>query len=485
MALILGRSIQRVLLTVTACLLLITIVTVHYHKPEYSEIIGNHVSYYHGKVKDYASDRLAGVISSGSTENTDASSSADDESVQRKLEIIKILDQPALKAAEPQMEDPEGTFEISRAEFIADRHKEYKQLFKKLITEPKDVQLSKISPNSEEETPQTDYLLANATFVSLVRNSELRQVVSTIKQIESTFNDKYHYPYVFLNDETFTDRFKDTILKLVPHSTVEFGVIDRNDWVKPSSVDTEKEAAGLKALEDAGVGYASMTSYHNMCRYYSMGFYHHELMQKYRYYWRVEPGVKYYCDIEYDMFKFMEDNGKVYGFVIALYDSPDSVKTLWPTTLDFLRKNPQHLHENSANAWLRENLQNPSNYATANGYSTCHFWSNFEIADMDFYRAEAYSSWMKHLEESGGFYYERWGDAPVHSVGVGLFADKKDIHWFRDVGYFHPPYYNAPDREPGKCNNRMPAPGTFSTGGLEDQDCLVNWVNMAMENDHY
>jgi hypothetical protein len=33
-------------------------------------------------------------------------------------------------------------------------------------------------------------------------------------------------------------------------------------------------------------------------------------------------------------------------------------------------------------------------------------WSNFEIADMDFWRGEAYQAFFQYLESKGGFYYE-------------------------------------------------------------------------------
>ncbi len=33
-------------------------------------------------------------------------------------------------------------------------------------------------------------------------------------------------------------------------------------------------------------------------------------------------------------------------------------------------------------------------------------WSNFEIADMDFWRGEAYTKYFDYLESQGGFYYE-------------------------------------------------------------------------------
>lgn len=47
---------------------------------------------------------------------------------------------------------------------------------------------------------------------------------------------------------------------------------------------------------------------------------------------------------------------------------------------------------------------------------------------------------FEHLDRAGGFYYERWGDAPVHSIGAALFAKKDQIHFFDDIGYRHEPF---------------------------------------------
>jgi len=77
-------------------------------------------------------------------------------------------------------------------------------------------------------------------------------------------------------------------------------------------------------------------------------------------------------------------------------------------------------------------------------YNLCHFWSNFEIADMSFWRGEAYTAFTQHLDRAGGFYYERWGDAPVHSIAVSLFAKKDQIHFFDDIGYSHAPFSHCP-----------------------------------------
>ena len=39
-------------------------------------------------------------------------------------------------------------------------------------------------------------------------------------------------------------------------------------------------------------------------------FYKHELVKQYQYYWRIEPGIKMYCDIDFDVFEYMIINDK-------------------------------------------------------------------------------------------------------------------------------------------------------------------------------
>lgn len=63
--------------------------------------------------------------------------------------------------------------------------------------------LGKESLNDEDMEPQK----ANAVIVMLARNSEVNGAAEAIKQHEDRFNHKYHYPWVFLNDEPFSEDF--------------------------------------------------------------------------------------------------------------------------------------------------------------------------------------------------------------------------------------------------------------------------------------
>uniref|UniRef100_A0A060THB0 ARAD1D37400p n=1 Tax=Blastobotrys adeninivorans TaxID=409370 RepID=A0A060THB0_BLAAD len=314
-----------------------------------------------------------------------------------------------------------------------------------------------------------------ATLLSLVRNEELKEILASIRQIESTFNDKFHYPWTFFNDEEFTDQFKQQVQE-VTKSECEFVKINPEDWEEPSWIDREKaERLGLEMKEKEKVQHAEQQSYHRMCRWNSGKFYVHPALDKYDFYWRVEPKTNYFCDLDYDVFAYMQDHDKDYGFVINLYDSPESIRSLWPTTVEFFQKHPDYLHKNNALQWLVHTEREDHNNVTE-GYSTCHFWSNFEIGRLEFYRSQAYQDYFDYLDHAGGFFYERWGDAPVHSVALGLMLDKERIHWFRDIGYYHPPYYNCPKSD--KCKGCVP--GKFSQfNGLDAENCLNEWFKAA------
>lgn len=123
------------------------------------------------------------------------------------------------------------------------------------------------------------------------------------------------------------------------------------------------------------------------------------------------------------------------------------------TIAEFIKANPQYLPRDNAMSFISDD--------GGNTYNLCHcrspiqqcqipmlimsiVWSNFEIGDLDFWRGEAYTKYFEHLDAQGGFYYERWGDAPVHSLGAALFARKDQIHYFHDIGYRHEPFQHCP-----------------------------------------
>ncbi|EGN95957.1 glycosyltransferase family 15 protein [Serpula lacrymans var. lacrymans S7.3] len=291
-------------------------------------------------------------------------------------------------------------------------------------------------------SPSSPDRKANATFVMLVRNSDLTGIMSSMRQLEDRFNRKFNYPYVFLNEQPFSDDFKKHITALTD-APVEFGLIPAEDWYQPDWIDEDRATKAREDMVRENVIYGGSVPYRNMCRFNSGFFYKQELLQKYKYYWRVEPDVKFFCDLDYDPFLVMQDEKKVYGFTVSLFEYPTTIPTLWNSVKEFINSNPTLVSPDNAMAFLSDD--------GGESYNRCHFWSNFEIGDLDFWRDVPYSKFFDFLDEKGGFYYERWGDAPVHSIGAALFARKDQIHFFNDIGYRHEPFQHCPQ---GDANSR-------------------------------
>lgn len=397
---------------------------------------------------------------------------------------------------------------------------------------------------------------ANAAFVVLARNKELEGVIESIKSVERHFNRWFHYPYVFLNDGAFNTTFKETVRNYTS-SDVEFGEIGPEHWGYPDWVDVNVAKEGIRKQGDQAIMYGGMESYHHMCRFYSGFFYKHELLQKYEWYWRVEPEIKYFCDITYDPFIAMARSNKTYGFTIAVKELKETVPNifryasaykrthnltsqgLWEMFVepkegynqdgtpkkgtvppeDLPKDDPKYAEQKHE---LPEEIINTEpgrgtlpdvdpDAMEGEVYNMCHFWSNFEIARLDFFRSQEYEEFFEMMDRSGGFWMERvrlvptfthdsitdflssqWGDAPIHSLAAGALLSPKEIHYFRDFGYRHTTIQHCPANHPqrgqdkftpyyGPRNDPEGTDVNFGTPALDRKD----WKNWREEDEYW
>lgn len=359
--------------------------------------------------------------------------------------------------------------------------------------------------------PDTSAPRENAAFVMLARNSELDDVLSSMYSMERHFNQWFNYPWVFLNDVDFNPDFKAAVKKAT-NAEVEFGTVPKEHWEFPGSIDKDLLDESIESQGDRSIMYGNMASYHKMCRFYSGHFFDHPLVAKREWYWRVEPDVQFFCDLTYDPFVEMAKNNKKYGFTVTIQELYYTVPSLFKETKAFIKeqgievnsawdfvatkfftkkgKNAQDYdnvdNEDSLRKEVEKNLNLKKILATKKKtdqhlkkiedfkfvrnifekayekpplfedkfeneeYNLCHFWTNFEIARVDLFKSKTYQDYFNYLENSGGFYRERWGDAPVHSLAVAMMLKKEELHYFRDIGYKHTTLGHCPRNAPGK-----------------------------------
>ncbi|KAI8990756.1 glycosyl transferase, partial [Mycotypha africana] len=267
-----------------------------------------------------------------------------------------------------------------------------------------------------------------AAFIVLVRNSELKGMLESMKDIEYRFNRKFNYPWIFLNDQPFTKQFKKLTTKAASSKTF-YGLVDESMWGYPKWINQTLAAEERQKMKH--VPYGLSESYRHMCRFQSGFFWRHPLVLSLNleYYWRVEPNVRYYCELDYDPFLYMKQNNKK-------YEHSGTIPKLWHHVKNFAREATRQ-GKNYFPHKVTDTLFPFISRDNGKSYTGCHFWTNFEIARLDLWFTQAYQDFFEYLDNAGGFFYERWGDAPVHSIFAALYLKQDEIHFFNDIGYKH------------------------------------------------
>lgn len=141
-----------------------------------------------------------------------------------------------------------------------------------------------------------------------------------------------------------------------------------------------------------------------------------DILKKYKWYWRLDPDTEFFCSITYDPFVEMAKRGHVYGFTMAIWEVLSTVPSLFRHTTDY--KDAAGIP--SSPLWNAMVDPSPLPYPLrrlmsllgnrdrkGDAWNGCHYWSNFEIGDMDFFRGSQYQAYFEAMDRLGGFYFER------------------------------------------------------------------------------
>lgn len=289
----------------------------------------------------------------------------------------------------------------------------------------------------------------NAAVLMLARNSDRSDAVAAIRSLERRFNHRFHYPIIFLNNEAWDERFTRALSAEVSGDVV-FDTIPADMWGYRSGItkeELEKAQKGMVSMASKGVPHAESEDYHHMCRFYSGFFFDHPTLLQYNWFWRLDPDSRILCDIPYDPFAEMIARDQIYGYTMALWEVGSSAPSLFRTMSEYRAIAgisttslwTAMLEASWAPLPVRYGIMPwfPSRDGTGDAWNLCHFWSNFEIADLRFFRSAEYRDLFNYLDSTGGFHLERWGDAVVHSLALALLSQPEKLHYFEDFGYKH------------------------------------------------
>tara|TARA_Y100000296_G_C5156750_1_gene249520 strand:- start:580 stop:1404 length:825 start_codon:yes stop_codon:yes gene_type:complete len=167
--------------------------------------------------------------------------------------------------------------------------------------------------------------------------------------------------------------------------------------------------------------------YRHMCRFFCGEFYKMPQLDDYKYYMRMDTDSFILGPVNYNVFKYMETNNKNYGYIPTAIqrDNPKVIEDLWNMSLVWYEKN--------SNICIRS----PEDITEGLMYYT-----NFEIGNINWFKNSMYKDYYSFLDQSGGIFTKRWGDAPMRFLALSMLMSDEQKYPICNIPYQHGACYN-------------------------------------------
>jgi hypothetical protein len=279
-----------------------------------------------------------------------------------------------------------------------------------------------------------------AVIYFLTQRSRVERMAHALRQLHDNYWQDYpHYPVVIFHDDLrHTDEQR--LQAAVPNMPLRFVPVT---LALPDHLVGANVTIPERTLCSPG---SSTLGYRHMCRFHATVV--HKYLStlgyaQYDYIMRLDDDSLITSPVGYDLFRYMRENKKQYGFVNMVADEPACVEGLWGKSAEFY-------NSSSVVAAARRNRGTRNRSSEGDDDDDLFrawprgavFYNNFEISSFALWRSPVWLAYMDYIDRLGGIYTVRWGDAPLHTIGVTMVLERDEIHAFRDIAYRHDPFIN-------------------------------------------
>ena len=237
-------------------------------------------------------------------------------------------------------------------------------------------------------------------------NARTLQARDMISSLYRHFNDEYRYPVIIFYTGDISNA---TNMILSGVRTRELIFMQEIEFQIPEVYPNKEKNRCPGSL-----------GYRHMCRFHANTVYTHPILQGLEYAWRLDDDSFFLGPtLHYDVFAFMKRHNLLYGYIKVRPEAAVCMPGLWELTGNYTNKH--NIIPTFFNSWMKGDA----------------FYNNFEISKMSFWRSAKYRRFVKAIDENGGIFRYRWGDAPIKTLALSLFVEPAQIHRFSTLGYSH------------------------------------------------
>ena len=164
----------------------------------------------------------------------------------------------------------------------------------------------------------------------------------------------------------------------------------------------------------------------------------------YEYVWMLDTDAFILGPISYDPFAVMAAANATYGYIDVNVETPEVAGGLADCVEEYLADHPR----------VRPTLLRK--YKSGGKWDGSKFYTNFQVARLDYGRSEGYRRFFDHVDRNGGIFRHRWGNDPFAFLAASILLRDDQIVHFDDVPYLHQHLLaNLPDAVMGDITERI------------------------------
>ena len=280
----------------------------------------------------------------------------------------------------------------------------------------------------------------NAAILILTQNTIERKIYlkTSLYFLFKNFNDIYKYPIIILHEGDYKERDIQEILAGIRgdyKNLVTFKTIDPEDFELPKYIDNDKLN---KSIDTQIVPYWRNIKYRLMCNFWLNHF--TKYCDSYEYVMRLDDDSIIEETINNDLFKLCKEKDTIYmsnivhiDCGICNYGMKELFLELFPEKKDLLDTLfvKTEIEKNNVFYNKFKNLYQIINNKTIENKIEINmpmmYYNNFFITNTAFWKRDDVKETINHINKSGNIFYYRYGDAPLQTIILSLFANDKIV----------------------------------------------------------
>jgi hypothetical protein len=235
----------------------------------------------------------------------------------------------------------------------------------------------------------------NSAIVYLLRStpSDVRDIIKSLNSLQLYFLHKYKYPVIIIIENDFDQEFIKQIKRATAVEQLHFHTIVFNIPQKFHNISIPRYLVTQNGQQRWPLGYR------HMCRFWSGEFLKDTVLSQYDYVWRMDSDAYITKEITYDVFTHMVSNSIDYAYSKVCQDDAEVCKGLHQFSKEFFESKGLPFE------WEQYRM----------------FATHVEIFNMKRFMCADYTDFHDAIDDTPGFYLQRWGDAPIRYIALTNF----------------------------------------------------------------